>query len=475
MSSRSSNLVLATTKATTHGLPNRDNESSGYRTDIEEQPAMEFAEFDLDRSTARAWSRFQARLADHLAAMSDDDVLIVRVDSGDRVDDVAGEANESAPYLQFSAWGHGQLRSEVSSNEYLAARYTLDAAGESTLRSLGWSAPTPTRGDKGADDGSTNFVLNVDRSSADRLAVMSVKALRGVFGVAHPAFLAAQNRGATSEKPELGIPSPVIESTVELEEPLAVVPEDLDHLRSLVDSALEPVFGHGPQHDADGDIPVVAGSALLFIRVLEDAPAVEIFSTIVRGITDLDAAATAVAELNNGIRMIKFVLVEDVVIAVAHVAALPFAPLQLRGVLDYMSRVADGIDDGLVASVGGRRALGEEPVEERTDDDPADDEDDESADLPPELLTLLHLDPDGDSAIEPDLAASVCNYDRDLVLRLLKISSQEEIAWRQSYDEAAMKGARDEAAASDAEATGWARTVETLRQALRVIVERNRQ
>lgn len=424
---------------------------------------MEFAEFDLDRSTARAWSRFQARLGDHLAAMSDDDVLIVEIDSS-----VSGDG--AAPYIQFCAWGDGQLRSEVSSNEHLAPRYALDAAGEATLLSLGWAAPTSARSEDEPGDGASNFLVDVDRSAADRLAVMSVKALRTVFGVAHPAFLAAQSRGPGSDKPELGIPSPLIESTVEIEEPLAVVPEDVDHLRALVDAALEPVFGHGPKHDSDGDIPVVAGSALLFIRVLEDAPAIEIFSTIVRGVTDLDAAATAVTELNNGIRMIKFVLVEDVIIAVAHVAALPFAPQQLRGVLDYMSRVADGIDEGLVAKVGGRRALGDEPAEEAVED-----ADSDGTDLPPELLTLLHLDPDGASTVEPDLAASVCNYDRDVVLKLLKIASQEEIAWRQSYDEAAMKGDREEAAASDTEAAGWAKTVETLRQALRVIVERNRR
>lgn len=427
---------------------------------------MEFAEFDLDRSTARAWSQFQARLADHLAAMSDDDVLVVRIDAGD-----SGSTDVAAPYLKFSAWSDGQLRSEVSSNEHLDSRYALDAAGEATLSSLGWEPPAGAFVDEEPGGDSRDFSLTVDRSSAaDRLAVMSVKALRGVFGVAHPAFLAAQNLGATSGEPELGIPSPVIESTVELEEPLAVVPEDVDHLRALVDSALEPVFGHGPKHDSDGDIPVVAGSALLFIRVLEDAPAIEIFSTIVRGITDLGAAAAAVAELNNGIRMIKFLLVDDVIIAAAHVAALPFAPQQLRGVLDYMSRVADGIDEGLVASVGGRRAFGDDPPEES-----ADSAGDEGTDLPPELLTLLHLDPDGDSTVDPDLAASVCSYDRDVVLRLLKIASQEEIAWRQSYDEAAMTDDKDEAAACDTEAVGWAKTVETLRQALRVIVERNRQ
>ncbi len=446
---------------------------------------MEFGEFDLDRSTARAWSGFQARLADHLAAMADDDMLVIEVDSTG-LD--GGEG--AAPFIQFGAHDDGHLRSEVSSNAHLASRYALDPSGLEALGALGWAAPTTSRNDSGTDadpgidahpnadtdtdtdtdtsEGSPNFFLDVDRASADRLAVMTVKALRTVFGVAHPAFLAAHNRGGNGNVPDLGIPSPLVESAVQIEEPLALVPDDVEHLRELVDTALEPVFGHGPKHDSDGDIPVVAGSALLFIRVLDDAPAIEIFSTIVRGITDLEAAAAAVAELNNGIRLIKFVLVDDVIIAVAHVPALPFAPQQLRGVLDYMSRVADGVDEDLVARVGGRRAFGDDPSDES-------DGDDAGSDLPPELVTLLHLDAGSGSTVEPDLAASVCNYDRDVVLKLLKISSQEEIAWRQSYDEAAMKGDRDEAAACDSEALGWAKTVETLRGALRVIVERNRR
>src|SRR5205085_12427309 len=59
----------------------------------------EFAGFDLDRSTERAWSRFQARLADHLAEMDDDDVLVVSADSA-----VGSDAEGSAPYVQFRAW-----------------------------------------------------------------------------------------------------------------------------------------------------------------------------------------------------------------------------------------------------------------------------------------------------------------------------------------------------------------------------------
>ena len=98
---------------------------------------VEFAEFDLDRSTARAWSQFQARLADHVAAMTGDDVLIVEADSGGADDD-----DGVAPYVKFAALADGQIRAEVSSNEHLAARHFLDETSTATLRSLGWLPPS---------------------------------------------------------------------------------------------------------------------------------------------------------------------------------------------------------------------------------------------------------------------------------------------------------------------------------------------
>ena len=41
----------------------------------------EFAESELDRSTTLAWSAFRGRLADHVAAMQDDDVVLVEAES----------------------------------------------------------------------------------------------------------------------------------------------------------------------------------------------------------------------------------------------------------------------------------------------------------------------------------------------------------------------------------------------------------
>jgi hypothetical protein len=102
----------------------------------------EFAGFDLDRSTERAWSRFQVKLADHLAEMRDDDMLIVSADSA--VDD---KEEGAAPYVQFVAWGETMVRSEVASNAYLAEEARLDGAAERMIAGLGWHEPTAGKDD----------------------------------------------------------------------------------------------------------------------------------------------------------------------------------------------------------------------------------------------------------------------------------------------------------------------------------------
>lgn len=194
----------------------------------------EFADFDLDRSTARAWSKFQARLADHVADMQDDDILLVEAELAADED----EADGSAPYVQFCAWGEEFVRCEVSSNDYLATEHLLDPAAVETLTALGWSAPTCGRDDDDPGEESANFYLDVDRSHVDRLAVMTVKALRDVFGVAHPVFLSAGNLTDDDEPaPDLGVPASQAISEPDPDELIAVSPRDREHLRALVDDA----------------------------------------------------------------------------------------------------------------------------------------------------------------------------------------------------------------------------------------------
>ena len=423
----------------------------------------EFAGFDLDRNTARAWSRFQARLADHLAEMGDDDMLVIDAEVADDAIDGA------APYVQFAGFGDGSMvRGEVSSNNYLAEPYALDEDRISTLTALGWSMPTVGQGQP-EGEGSGNFYTDLPLTEADRLAVMAVKALREVFGVAHPAFLVADGLGEDPDAPE---PSVAV-SAVEAEEPLAVMPESAEHLRDLVDEALTPLFGSAPQHDDDGDIPVPWGSSLVFVRVDEDVPVVQLFSFVVEDVEDLERAAFEVGVLNRDFRFIKFLLVEDRVMARVHLPAWPFVPEHLRSMLTGMSAKLDEIDEDLVARIGGTRAFeaSDDVEEEETalvSVTQAGMTSDETA-----LKTLLQLDVDAAGAIDPELAAGVCRFDQELIVRLLGETERQEISWRQARDNALLDGDGDEAGACDHEMAAWERTTALLRRALRFVVERS--
>lgn len=438
---------------------------------------------DLDRATSRAWRQFQTRLADHIATIVDDDVTIIGVESS-----LSGDAEGTAPYVQFCAWGDDLVRAEVSSNEYLDAEVALDAAGERALIDLGWGRPT-RRYDETADSGSANFHVDAQRREADRVAAITVAALRDVFGVPHPAFVDWPSD--TESDDDWHVDAVDADDADDSDDGLAVLPESIDHLRTLVLDALTTPDGPGLEVDEDGDIPVPTGSALLFVRVHDTAPVVEIFAFVVRGAIDKERAAFEVAVLNRDTRLVKFVLLDDCVVASVQLPATPFAPRQLRAVLVTMADVVDRVDDDLQARVGGRRGLdldSEDELEGGCDeafDDEGDGEDEGRADAAasdgsaeqathPALATLLHLDPHGAGDVEPELAASVCEFDRDLVLRLLTESSTQEIEWRKSGNHALLGDDHDEAEVCFGEARAWQATHETLRRALRVIVERQR-
>ncbi|QNN52356.1 T3SS (YopN, CesT) and YbjN peptide-binding chaperone 1 [Nocardioides mesophilus] len=431
----------------------------------------EFAGFDLDRSTERAWSRFRARLADHVAEMADDDVLVVSVDDS-AVDE---DGDGATPYVQFCGWGGTRVRCEVSSNAYLADELQLDRAGSESVLRLGWAAPTAGRSDE-LDGGSANYFLDLDRAHADRLAVMTTQVLREVFAVPHPAFLSAEGLG---DDAGLDRPDPATATEPEVEVP-AVFPHDREHLLDLVDKALVPLFGQPPEHDEDDDIPVVSGSALIFVRVLETAPAVQLFCSLVHDVTDRDRAAFEVAVLNRDVRYLKFVLVEDTVMVQLHLPAYPFAPEHLRTMLSIMSDTVDTIDDDLVARVGGRRTFEPDSDVAGVEDadihqllDLAERREVEAATDPvhPAMMTLLQLDADSPGSLTGEIAASVCSGERDLILELIAWSSGQELAWRQARDRAILAQDAAEAAVCERETRQAEAMVDVLRRALRLVVE----
>ncbi|MGN6575116.1 MAG: T3SS (YopN, CesT) and YbjN peptide-binding chaperone 1, partial [Nocardioides sp.] len=432
-------------------------------------------EAGMDDATAQAWRQFQAGLADRLAELETDDVLVVDVLVGHKPEGGA------APYVQFCAWGEQMLRAEVAGNHVLAAPYELDEAGERALLAFGYDAPTYGIDDE-PDAGSLNFHLDLPQQQADRLAVMSCRALREVFGVVHPALLSADGGVAAPHEPGAA-------ERARADEAPATFPHGgHEELTALVDAALTPYFGHPPRHDDDGDIPIDLGSTALFVRVCETVPVVEMFACVATDVQDAERAAFEVNVLNRDVRHVKFRLVGDCILADLQLPAWPFAPEQLRAMVSLMSSAVEEVSGDLQARVGGRPLLADAEVE--VEDHPGEDAEPAEPAVPTgravAAAVLGQLEAETTGSVTPELAASICGHDVELILAL--IAEQEGLAasWRELRDELAGERAAAEPSLRDGgarevgrddlgcdhEIDHAERMATLLRRALRVVVER---
>jgi hypothetical protein len=183
----------------------------------------------------------------------------------------------------------------------------------------------------------------------------------------------------------------------------------------------------------------------------------------VHNIAQPQAAPAVVAELNNGYPFVKFLFADSAVLASVHIPAIPFVPAQLRHMLAIFSELVDELDDELVRRLGGEREI------ERPDADEGM-EQDEPDGVPPELVELIHLDPDG-LGVDPRQAAEVCGYDRTLTRQLLHIAIGQEEAWHEAVNENA-DDPEGKARCAD-EAAGWGSTRRSLEGAMELIDSRD--
>lgn len=307
---------------------------------------MRHEQEDLDSQVEDEWKRFRGRLADRISAMEVDEVLYVQAPIGIDEEELEG----TAPYVLVLRWDTDDLRAEVVSNPYLDERYALTAADEDALLEMGWEA-AEWSGEE--DEEPVNFHVDAEPREADRIAAMMTTALRDTFGCVHPSFLVGDLEEISSA--EHG--SDRWTEGPEEPEELAVMPTDDGHLRALVDAALRVMFGDDLSHDEDGDIPVVDGKSVVWVRVLDDSPVIDLFAHVVLGVSERSRVAVELDLLNRANQLFKFVLVDDYVVMKARLVAVPFAPGQLRGLLALMLREVDDLARELAVRLGGRRFL----------------------------------------------------------------------------------------------------------------------
>ena len=306
-------------------------------------------DFDLDRSTAQAWAEFQSRLSEVITLIDDTADLTIGTESG---------GNGPTPFVKLSSPQPGMIRCEAASNAVLGDDFQLSAELLSAMERLGWQPPTVGEEQASAtqsDEPTANLWIELPQVESDRISELAVAALRDVYGVQHPVFL-APDQLAEALQPmqapvELDSSNELVVGGTGLQ---STMPRNQQHLNDLVDAELAEIYGHLPIRDADGDVAIRVGSTMLFLRTSADGQEIVLFAPVVHDIAGRSRATEVLNDLNVEARWVKFQLIRDRVFVTLSVLSRPFVPAHLRQAARILSDVADGIDNELAAKLNGR-------------------------------------------------------------------------------------------------------------------------
>jgi hypothetical protein len=306
----------------------------------------EIDDFDIDRSIAQAWTEFSARLSEVISVMDESHDLTIGTESG---------SDDPSPFVRFSCPESDRIRCEAASNAVLGEDFQLSADKLSAMERLGWLPPSSD-----PPSSTSNFWVEASQEESDRLAALAVGALRDVYGVQHPIFLAPDQLAEVLHP----FPRPVEEAardsvTVRKDDLEPRLPRDQSDLDRLVEAELAEMFGHPPLRDAEGDVAIRVGSTMVFLRTAADGQEVVVFAAVVHDVSGRSRATEVLNDLNVEARWVKFQLVRDRVFVTLSVPAKPLVPAHLHQAVRVVSETADGIDEELAAKLNGRTTFGD--------------------------------------------------------------------------------------------------------------------
>jgi hypothetical protein len=305
-------------------------------------------DFDLDRSTAQAWAEFQSRLSEVITLIDDTADLTIGTESG---------GNGPTPFVKLSSPQPGMIRCEAASNAVLGDDFQLSAELLSAMERLGWQPPTVGEEQASAtqsDEPTANLWIELPQVESDRISELAVAALRDVYGVQHPVFLAPDQLAEALQPMQAPVELDSSNELVVGGTGQSTMPRNQQHLNDLVDAELAEIYGHLPIRDADGDVAIRVGSTMLFLRTSADGQEIVLFAPVVHDIAGRSRAAEVLNDLNVEARWVKFQLIRDRVFVTLSVLSRPFVPAHLRQAVRILSDVADGIDNELAAKLNGR-------------------------------------------------------------------------------------------------------------------------
>jgi type III secretion system-like peptide-binding chaperone len=313
------------------------------------------ASADLKLKVTQAWQEF----ADALGAALGDLPAGTHLDLA--LDPTASGTGDAVYGVALEVRDDGEVRALAVGNGSLPAGYRLDRQQIGALVALGWSPPGVVAG-SGDDFGLVRAV-----AEGPRLAVTIARTLRDVYGAPHPAFVTyvARDRDhGPVDLAALGTARPLLlqdgDAALELPQ-LDVDDEDLslgDRVTAVVAGLLKTT-PDALQVDSDGDIGIRSGSAMVFVRVRENPPLVDVFSPVLTDVELTEKLYMKLSELTNRMPIGRLYCTSDTVWASVPVFGRDFQPTHLMLAVQVMTGLADELDDRLQGEFGGRRFFGE--------------------------------------------------------------------------------------------------------------------
>lgn len=324
---------------------------------------------DLRAKVTEAWQDFARALAARLRRLPTGAHIELTLDptaSG------TGDAIYSVSLLLEET---GRVLARAVGNAVLPQGFRLDRASVADMVALGWSPPGVLSGS------GDHFGLQSSTGESSRLASIVSRTMRDVYGAPHPAFLVYLVHDAADEPLDaepLGTARPEFlpgrdgsdVAVADLEpaegEPAGDQAEQpggdgigLPEKVQTVVAAMLKTSADQLQLDSDGDINIRAGSAMVFVRVRDNPPLVDVFSPVLTEVEPTEQLYVKLSELTNRMPIGRLYCTDDTVWASVPVFGRNFQPSHLMLAVQVMTGLADELDDRLHGEFGGRRFFGE--------------------------------------------------------------------------------------------------------------------
>jgi hypothetical protein len=138
---------------------------------------------------------------------------------------------------------------------------------------------------------------------------------------------------------------------------------DVAELREQVRAVVAAMQRTAPDQltaDADGDIGIRAGTAMVFVKVRDSPPLVDVFSPVLTDVRPSEKLYQKLSELTNRMPVGRLYFASDTVWASVPVFGRSFQPSHLVLAIQVMTGLADELDDRLHGEFGGRRFFAED-------------------------------------------------------------------------------------------------------------------